>query len=89
MKRGSAAGKLKAWVKTATGSWVSFGLLANISAINPGETVTADYSFKDREKVVSSGPFDLKIQVDHGNTTRESNETNNYSTIIHINPSDH
>jgi hypothetical protein len=78
--------KLRAWVKTATGTWKAFGGLITLTAINGGQTISGEYSFKDLEKLVSSGPFDVKVQADHGNYTTESNETNNYSTIIRINP---
>lgn len=87
----SAKTQLTAHTKTPSGagSWTVMGEAVNVSAIDPGKIYSAVYSFKGNALVIGGVPFDFRVKTDSGNFVAESDETNNYSATIVINPGAH
>lgn len=80
--------QLAAFTKTPSGggSWTVMGEAGNVNAIDPGRTYSAVYSFKGSSLTIGGVPFDFRVRTDSGNFVTESDETNNYSSAIIINP---
>lgn len=87
----SAKTQLTADTKTpsGSGSWRAMGEPGNVSGIDPGRTYSAVYSFKGNALVIGGVPFGFRVKTDSGNFVAESNETNNFSETIVINPRAH
>lgn len=83
--------QLQAFTKTPSGagSWAMIGEAGNVSAIDPGRTYSAVYTFKGSSLTIGGVPFDFRVRTDSGNFVTESDETNNYSSAIIINPRTH
>ena len=86
----SARTQLSASTKTpvGAGSWTVMGT-GNVNAIDPGRTYSAVYSFKGNALTIGVVPFDFRVKTDSGNLVVESDETNNHSATIVINPRSH
>ena len=87
----SAKTQLQGNYKTPTGggSWRVMGEAGNIPSIDPGKHYSAVYSFKESALEVGGVHFDFRIKADSGNFVTESDETNNFSEIIIIDPKSH
>jgi|CXWL01.1.fsa_nt_gi hypothetical protein len=83
--------RLQAFTKTPSGagSWTVMGEAGNVNAIDPGRTYSAVYSFKGSSLTIGGVPFDFRVRTDSGNFVTESDEINNYSSAIIINPRRH
>ena len=60
-----------------------------VNAIDPGKIFSAVYSFYGSVLTIGEVPFDFRVRTDSGNFVTESDETNNYSSAIIINPRAH
>lgn len=87
----SAKTQLEAYTKTpsGTGSWAVMGEAGNVNAIDAGRVYSAVYSFKGNALTIGGVPFDFRVKTDPGNFVVESDETNNHSETIIINPRSH
>ena len=87
----SAKTQLSASTKTpvGAGSWTVMGEAGNVNAIDPGRTYSAVYSFKANALTIGGVSFDFRVKTDSGNFVVESDETNNHSETIVINPGSH
>ena len=87
----SAKTQLEAYTRTPSGgtSWKEISTLVNIPAINPGQTFSSTFSFKGSQLTIGAVPFDFKVKADAANLVSESEETNNFSASIVINPAAH
>ncbi len=87
----SAKTQLRAYSKTPSGagSWTVIGDPGNVDAIDPGRSYSSVYSFKGSALVIGGVPFDFRVKTDSGNLVTESDETNNFSATIVINPRAH
>ena len=83
--------QLSATIQTpvGAGSWKVMGAVGNVNAIDPGRTYSAVYSFKGNALTIGVVPFDFRVKTDSGNLVVESDETNNHSATIVINPRSH
>jgi CARDB len=77
---------IKPFVKqTGNSSWKHTGTLGILIGLRPGESVTKEYVFVDKLRVLPQrGGFDFKVQADTGNKVTESSENNNFSSVITI-----
>lgn len=83
--------QIQAHTKTPSGggSWKVMVGKENVPAINPGKTFSSVYSFKGSLLDIGSVHFDFRLKVDPGEFVTESDETNNYSSILIIDPRAH
>ena len=79
---------LQAYSKTPVGggAWTVVGEGGNVPSIDPGHTYSAVYSFKGSAITLGGVPFDCRVKTDSGNFVTESNETNNFSSTLVVNP---
>ncbi len=87
----SAKTILDAYSKTPAGggSWTVVGEGGNVSAIDPGGVYSAVYSFKGSALTMGGVPFDFRVKTDSRNLLTESDETNNFSATLVVNPGRH
>lgn len=80
----SANTDIKPFVKqSGTSAWKHTGTLGILIGLRPGESVTKEYVFVDKLRVLpQTGSFDFKVQADTGNKVTESSENNNSSSVI-------
>ena len=84
----TAATDLKPWIKKSTSVWKPIGSPAILIGLKPGESLTKEYVFVDKLKVLAPlDVFSFKVQVDASSKIKEGNETNNESLILNISPS--
>lgn len=83
--------QVQAYTKTpsGSGSWNVMGEKGNVLAIDPGKSFSSVYSFKGSALDIGTVQFDFRLKVDPGEIVTESDETNNYSAVLVINPRAH
>lgn len=57
-----------------------------VSTVNPGQSLSTEYSFYIPSTLMEKGVVQFRVKADFSNAVRESNETNNYSAIISLDP---
>jgi hypothetical protein len=65
--------------------WESLSPVQSVISINPGQSVTKEYLFKV-SNTMAHKKFAIKVIADSGNVADESNERNNTSAELIINP---
>ncbi|MBK7289070.1 MAG: hypothetical protein IPI78_01810 [Chitinophagaceae bacterium] len=82
---------LQAYTKTpsGSGSWKIMGGKVNMPVLDPAKTYSSVYSFKGSVVEIGSVLFDFRLRVDPDGLVVESNASNNYSSILEINPRAH
>lgn len=82
---------LQAYTKTpaGSGSWKVMGGKVNMPVLDPAKTYSSVYSFKGSVLDIGSVLFDFRLRVDPDGLVVESNVSNNYSSILEINPRAH
>ena len=83
--------QIQANTKTPSGggSWKVMGEKLNVPYIDAGKSFSSVYSFKGTVIDIGTGRFDFRLRVDPDQFVAESDETNNYSSILIINPRAH
>lgn len=85
-----ASGKTQLEAQTkpseGSGSWKVMGNNVNIPAISSGSNYKSEFSFKGSILLVGTATFDFRLKVDPRTVVAESDETNNFSKSIVINP---
>lgn len=82
----SIATDLKAFAKqTSNNTWKPTGTMGILIGLRPGESVTKEYVFVDKQKLLPArAGFEFKVQADSNNKVTESNENNNVSAILAV-----
>jgi|GEM_PF-4511028 len=85
----SPTGILIGLVKKNNGiRWEKLPLAAQVNALNAGASVTKEYTFIDRDKILGvNDRFSFLIRLDPANAIKEGNENNNDSAPLAIPPS--
>ncbi|MBI1781392.1 MAG: hypothetical protein HYR66_08480 [Sphingobacteriales bacterium] len=74
--------------KTGSTEWKYIGSTDLFPAVKPGESITREYTFPDKQKIISPrDSFSFKLIIDSDNTIKEGNENNNESSAILISSS--
>jgi hypothetical protein len=82
----SASTDLKPFAKqTGNNAWKHTGTMGILIGLRPGESVTKEYVFVDKQKLLPArAGFEFKVQADTYNKVTESNENNNVSAILAV-----
>jgi len=79
-------GEGKSLVATpTTNRWVSVGPIQTVDPVNPGQSVTSEYLFKVNRELAYKR-FAIRVSADAGSIVQETNERNNTSAEVIINP---
>lgn len=83
--------QVQAFTKNASssGNWKVMGEKLNVPYIEAGKSFSSVYTFKGSLLDIGTGRFDFRLKVDPGEIVMESDEFNNYSDIIIIDPRAH
>lgn len=71
--------------KTGTSQWKHTGTNGILIGLKPGESVTKEYVFVDKQRILGrTDSFRFKVVMDPFNKVKEANENNNESALLNI-----